>query len=191
MYSSDIRKAIIFLQNIPNLRHLDINIWFELIDGHQWEQIIENYLPKLKTFAMKMRNQLFFDENIQERADKLINSFRISFWIDKHKWFVRCLTKHKIIYLHTLSSASYYFEVMPPDSWKSTYPHDNPPQEFYDVMISIYDDTFFDQPTSSYVRLPNIEILHIKLPLNDQFWSICPNLNQLRSLTISCHADIY
>ncbi len=44
IYSSDIWKAIIFLQNIPNLRHLDINIRFALMDGHQWEQIIENYL---------------------------------------------------------------------------------------------------------------------------------------------------
>jgi hypothetical protein len=188
--SSNIWKVIIFLQNIPNLRHLDIKIWFELIDGHQWEQIIENYLPQLKTFALTMRNKLSFDENIQKQADRLINSFRSSFWIDKHQWFVRCLTQNRTIYLHTLSKSSYY-EAMPLDSLRSTYPHDNQPHEFYDVKISIYNDTFFDHPTSSYVRLPNIEILHIKLPLNDQFWSICPNLNQLGSLTISCHADIY
>jgi hypothetical protein len=111
IYSSDIWNVIIFFKNIPNLRHLYINIWSELIDGHQWEEIIDNYLPKLKTFALKMRNKLSFDENIQERADRLINSFRSSFWIDKHQWFVRCLTQNRTIYLHTLSSASNYYEV--------------------------------------------------------------------------------
>jgi hypothetical protein len=183
--------VITFLQNIPNLRHLDIDLWCELINGHQWEQIIENYLPKLKTFALKMRNKLSDNENIHEKVDRLINSFRSSFWMVKHKWFVRCLTQQRIIHIHTLSSASNYYEVMPPDSWRSTCPYDNQPQEFHDVRSSFYDDKLFDQPISSCIRLPNIETLHINFPLNDQFWSIFPNFNQLNSLTISYHADTY
>ncbi|CAF1684293.1 unnamed protein product [Rotaria sp. Silwood1] len=54
-YSDDVSKLILFLQNIPNLRHLNIDIFTKLIDGHQWEQIIRNYLPKLKTFKLKLK----------------------------------------------------------------------------------------------------------------------------------------
>jgi len=189
-YSSDISKAIVLLQNIPNLRHLYICIWCELIDGHQWEEIIRNYLPKLKTFALQMSSRLSSDQNIQECANRLIDSFQSLFWIKEHQWFVRCLTQLRTIYLHTLLTASNYREVMSPDSWRSTYPHDNQ-QEFYDDRIRIFEDTFFDQPISSHIRFPNIQYLHIKLPINNQFWSIFPNLNQLRSLTILSHADTY
>jgi hypothetical protein len=80
---------------------------------------------------------------------------------------------------------------MPPDSWRSTHPHDNQPQEFNDHRSSIYHDTFLDQPISSHIRFLNINTLHIKLPLNDQFWSSFRNLNKLNSLTITSHADTY
>jgi hypothetical protein len=67
---------MIFLQNIPNLCYLDINIFSALIDGHQWEQIIRNYLPKLKTFRLKMKKKLFGEQNLEEGIDELMNSFR-------------------------------------------------------------------------------------------------------------------
>jgi hypothetical protein len=74
-YSSDISKMILLLQNILNLRHLNISLWYQLIDGHQWEQIIDNYLPNLKTFALKMRHELFVNENIEEQANRFISKF--------------------------------------------------------------------------------------------------------------------
>jgi hypothetical protein len=85
---------------------------------------------------------------------------------------------------------SNFDEIIFPDSWQSTYPHDNQ-QEFYDHRISIDECTFFDKPISSHIRLPNIKNLHIKLPINNQFWSICPNLKKLRSLTISSDVNTY
>jgi len=186
----DISTVIVFLQNIPNLRHLNIDIHFALIEGHQWEQIIRNYLPKLKTFQLKMKKIFFSDQNIQEQADELINSFRNSFWIDEHQWFVRCFTWDRAIHLCTLSKQYDPYESVHPDSWRSTYPHDNQ-QEFYNHMTSIDDKTFFDQSISSNISLPNIKYLRIKLPINDQFWSIVPNLNQLRILVISYHFNTF
>jgi hypothetical protein len=73
------------------------------------------------------------------------------------------------------------------DSWQSTDPHDNQ-QAIYKNMTSIYSG-FFDQPISSDIRLPSIKHLSIKLPINDQFWSIVPNLNQLQSLNVLCHTN--
>jgi hypothetical protein len=91
--SSDISTLLVFLQNIPNLCHLDMNIYTELIDGHQWKQIIRNYLPKLKTFQLKLKTRIFDEPNLEKRIDELMNSFRSSFWINEHRWFVRCF-KH-------------------------------------------------------------------------------------------------
>jgi len=50
-------------------------------------------------------------------------------------------------------------------------------------------DRFFDRPIPSNISLPNIQDLNIKLPLNDQFWSVFPTLNGLHSLTISPYTD--
>jgi hypothetical protein len=183
-----IAKMIIFFENMPNLRQLYICIWSQLVNGHQWEQIIRNYLPKLKTFQLEMNGDASHDQNIEEEANKLLNSFRSSFWIDEHRWFVRCFTSKITIYLYTLSNVFNYNHSILLNYWQSTYPHDNQ-QEFYNKINHIYDPIFFDQPIVSNISLPNIKYLRMKLPINDQFWSIVPNLNQLEILSISSHVD--
>ncbi|CAF1012773.1 unnamed protein product [Rotaria sordida] len=182
-------KIHLFFQGMPNLCHLGIDIQSELIDGYQWEQIIRNYLPTLKIFRLKMKKRLFQQENIHERVDQLINSFRSLFWIDEHQWFVRCFTQNRFIYLNTLSDSFDCYESIC-TSWRSTYPLDNQ-KEFYDNMTSIYNETFFSRPIPYYIRLTNIKSLYIKLPINNQFWSIVPSLNRLRSLTVSSHTDAF
>jgi len=112
--TSDASKMILFLKNIPNLRRLNVDLSFALINGYQWEQVIRNYLPKLKIFQLEMINTLSLDENMEERVDQLIDSFRSSFWIDEHRWFVRCLTLQTTIHLHTLpKSFDYHGEHLP------------------------------------------------------------------------------
>ena len=56
--------------------------------------------------------------------------------------------------------------------------HDNQ-QKFYNHITSIYDQTAFDKRI-----LSDIDYLSIKLPINDRFWFIVPNLNQLKSLSL-------
>jgi hypothetical protein len=58
-------------------------------------------------------------------------------------------------------------------------------------MSSIYHEAFFDQPLSAYLRLENITHLCLKLPITDKLWSIVPSLDQLRSLAVSCHDDVF
>jgi hypothetical protein len=60
LFSEDATSQIIdIFRNMPNLRHLDITIWNELIDDRKWEQIIRNYLPKLKIFLLEMKKSFF------------------------------------------------------------------------------------------------------------------------------------
>jgi hypothetical protein len=187
---SDTSKMISFFQNIPNLRRLNLTLCSTLINGRQFEQIIRNYLPKLKVFELQMKDTLSRNENIEERMDELIDSFQSSFWVDEHRWFVRCVTNDNSIFLHTLSNSFHYSECKLPDFWRSTYPNDNQ-QSFYNEITSIYDDTFFDQTIPSGICIPNIDYLCIKLPINDQFYSIVSSLKRLYSLNVSFHTDAF
>ena len=99
-YMSDTSRIILFLQNTSNLRRLHITLASKLINGREWEQIICNYLQKLKVFQVRMKDK---SDNIQEQANELVNSFRNSFWIDEHKWFIRCITIGNTIHLDSLS----------------------------------------------------------------------------------------
>ncbi|CAF0784012.1 unnamed protein product [Adineta steineri] len=181
-----------FFQSFLNLRCLDINIWSILFDGHRWEYMIHNYLPNLQIFKLKMTGTLAEDRNIEEQVDELINSFRSSFWIDEHRWFVRCFTEDGRIYLYTLSNTFNYHEYTMSDSnlFKSTDPHDDE-QKLCNSINNIYKETYFDQIKSSHLRLPNIKYLRIKLPISDQFWAIIPSLNQLRFLQIYSYSDTF
>ncbi|CAF1515049.1 unnamed protein product [Rotaria sordida] len=186
-HMSDTSKIISFLQNTPNLHRLNITLWSKFINGHQWEHVICNYLPKLKVFQLRM-NDTFYNVNIEEQANELVNSFRSSFWIDEHNWFIRCITSDNTIRLYTLSKLFNYYELKHPDLLQSTYLHDNQ-QEFYNNITSIMFDYFFNSSIPSNISLPNIQELDIKFPINNQFWSIVPNLKRLHSLKILSYTD--
>ncbi len=187
---SDSSKIISFLQNIPNLRRLKIFSSCYIINGYQWEQLIRKYLLKLKVFELNMTEERTNNQNVEERADELINSFRSSFWINEHQWFVRYFIYGKSVYIKNLSDSFYRCSIKPPDSWKSTCPNDNH-LEFYKNMITLSNERFFEQPLPSDICLPNIGYLCLKLPVPDRFWSIVPSLNTLYSLQVSSHNDTY
>ena len=87
------------------------NICFKLIDGHKWKQIIDGYLPKLQTFPLRTNDSNVFSEhNTQVKVNDLIDPFQSLFWIDEHRWFVRCFTEDKTIHLDTLSNSSSYYD---------------------------------------------------------------------------------
>ena len=176
--------------NMPNLHHLDVHIWSGLLTGGQWEYIIQNYLPQLKTFCLRMEKTLFFERNIEQKADELFISFQTSFWIDQYKWYVRCLTANKTIHLYTRSNKYTYYGSSFLDSWRSTCPDDNQ-QELYNNITRIYNEKCFDKSIPSNIRLSNIKYLCIKFPINNQFWSIVSNLNRLETLSISNYSDTF
>jgi hypothetical protein len=179
-------------QNTPNLYCLNIDLNSVIINGIQWEQIIRNYLRKLQVFRLVMKKQLSNDENINEVVDELIKSFQGSFWIDEHQWYIRCYTQcstiYKCIHLSTLSKARCWSLCQTPQLLKSTDPRYDD-EEFYNKIAYIDGTTFFDEPIPSHIRLMNIKDLTIKLPINDQFWFIIPNLSRLTNLRVSSYAD--
>ena len=78
------------IQSMPNLCYLTLDIHDSSISGYDWKKLIVNYLPKLKIFRLKMTFNFSNNDNIYERTDELIDSFRTSFWIEQHQWYVRC-----------------------------------------------------------------------------------------------------
>jgi hypothetical protein len=187
-YDGTTSEMISLLQNTPNLCHLNVELSFDLINGHQWEEIIRNYLPNLRVFRLKMERIVGNDQNVQEKVDDLIDTFRSPFWIDEHKWFVRCFPSQELIHLHTLSAQFDYDDEMCSNLWRSTYPYDNQ-ENFHRNIINIYDDDFFEQSFPSGICLPNIVNIFIGFPINKQFWTIVPNLNRLDFLSISSYED--
>ncbi|CAF1427871.1 unnamed protein product [Adineta steineri] len=114
-------KIIPFLQNTPNLHHLNIRIAGpNFIDGYQWEDLIRNYLLKLKTFHFSMINLHCIRLMTEEQIHELMHSFRSSFWIDEHQWFVRCIGDGYYIRFETVSNAFRYAAGTLPSVFKST-----------------------------------------------------------------------
>jgi hypothetical protein len=183
-FTSTFPKMVSFLKNTPNLRRLDVHFRTGLVDGHRWEQVIRNYLPHLKILRFRM-SCVYNEQNLQKQVVHLVDSYRGSFWIDEHQWFVRCLTWDKTISLYTLSHRFCHFgdNYNYPDSWRSTYPQDSQ-QNFCDNITDISSRTFFQQPIPSSLRMRNIEHLNLNLPITHEFRSIVSSLNRLHSLTI-------
>ena len=181
----------VFFQNFPSLRRLDIDTEFILLDGYEWKEIIRNWLPNLRVFKLRMI-AVFSEESIQQEVDELFDSFQTSFWTVEHQWFVRCFTEGTTIHLHTASSRFDYndYAHFDPDSFKSTYPHEDV-LRYYSKITHIYNQTCFDKMIPFHTRLPNIEHLHIQVPINDRFWSIAPTLNRLKSLTVSSYVGSF
>ncbi len=110
-------------------------------------------------------------------------------WIVEHRWFIRCYVEGDKIYLSTLSKiVNNVYNI--PKIIKSTCPYNNE-QEFCKNKFIIADQALFDKLISSHVRLRNITSFIIKLPINNQFWSIPLNLNRLHFVTISSHVDTF
>jgi len=181
------------LQKMPNLCHLTVDVKRDsFADGYKWEQIIINYLPKLKVFRFKMHFKCL--DNIEACVNELLNSFRSPFWIDKHQWFVRCHWDpegdSKFIFLYTIPYGFHYFpfnnNVI---NYKSTCPNDNE-YNSYDRVHQLYFSAHESRDLSKFhVRFPNIRHLNIQLPLNDHFWSIVPMLDKVNTLNVTLRGN--
>ena len=72
-----------FLNQLSNLRHLELQIignLLDLCDGHQWATIAEHY----RTFDFN-----FTTENTKIACpDLLLDTFRSSFWLELKSWFI-------------------------------------------------------------------------------------------------------
>ncbi|CAF4745984.1 unnamed protein product, partial [Rotaria sp. Silwood2] len=76
---------ITLLRNLPNLCYLPAETDNIHIDGHLWQQIIINHLPKLKIFRLYMILHFTDDNNQEQQVDTLLKSFRTRFWLDERQ----------------------------------------------------------------------------------------------------------
>ncbi|CAF2847057.1 unnamed protein product [Rotaria sp. Silwood2] len=181
------------LQNTPNLTCLIIETSGTYIDGHHWEDVIVNNLRMLKVFRLFMLFQFYNDENKDEKANEVLNSFRSSFWLDERKWFVRChwdsseITNN--VSLYTLPYPSIKFDVSIGKFSKSTCPEDCN-RYFYERVYNLHYNLLIDQPsTLSNISFLNIRQLSLTLPFDDQFSSIVPNFDNLITLAVTLTDD--
>ncbi|CAF3605222.1 unnamed protein product [Adineta steineri] len=182
------------LQHLFNLCHLKIETWDISISGSQWEQIITTYLPKLKTFQLKMRNEVRANEPIENQINELLDSFRTRFWLVEHKWFVRCYGQSQnginYIFLYTLPYAfKHFYAHSPYISLRSTAPNDNDYWSYDRVNYLSYEPHLFADPAMSQIRFSNIHKLSISLPFDDRFLTIISKLDHLLSMYVKVEDD--
>ncbi|CAF4155224.1 unnamed protein product [Adineta steineri] len=186
----DLSKMVLFLENLSNLRHLNITFSKNMINGYQWEQIIHNYLFKLKIFELRMRDEIPTNQNIEDYMNQLLDSFQSSFWINEHQWFIHCYIVDRTIRLFTSSKfPSYYPDQKLPRIWKSTNPNDN--QQTLYRSITTINAKYFEQPIPSDICLSQIKDITMNFPLHDQIWSAISNFNSLSTINVLSYNDAY
>jgi hypothetical protein len=175
-----------------NLRRLTVETLDIFFDGHQWKEIITNYLPKLKLFRLKM--EFYFRDRIHTKqyVDQLLNSFQTSFWLEERQWFVRChyhpQSSSNYICLYTLPYSFVSFPRIEVNGCQSTCFDDDNQNWLYDqVHILSYRAPLTDDSVLRQARFVNIRHLSLSLGVNDQFWSIVPTFVHLTTLDVSLH----
>jgi hypothetical protein len=185
-FSIEYNILVNFFQNMPNLNQLKFDLPDIYIDGKLWEQIIERYLPKLKTFQFRMNDEFDSDNDKEQQIDEILNLFRSQFWVNKHQLFVQCdWNPHSSnIFLYSLPYAfdNFYFQF--PILSKSTCPDDNQQWSYNYVRRLTYKANLSEWLTLSHRQFIKIRELCVYLPFNDYFWSIVPKFERLTLLDI-------
>jgi hypothetical protein len=189
------------LQLLPNVNHLKIHISYLNLDGHDWEQMIINYLSQLKVLQLMMDFQLCLsvdEQNSEEKIDQYLATYRTPFWMQHHQWFIRCRwslceEKDLSICLYSLPYAFDYFPIASNEldsNTKSTCP---PEMHFsYDsVRTVVYNPIFLNDNTFLHIQLIDIEILTIPLPIDYRFLSIITRFQNLYSLYVTISTRNY
>jgi hypothetical protein len=182
------RIMINILYRMSNLSSLNIQKFFLSFDGYQWQTIIRNSLPKLKIFCLNMSYDIDKTKNKENEIDQLLDTYRSSFWIEEHQWYMGCLwnsfNDNRQICLYSLP---FYFQnSINNDSQsdyqtKSTYLSNI--KYSYDHIRSLhYESALFKNTEFSNVIFNRIESLVLTLPFDNLFFSIIPNFDHLLSL---------
>ncbi|CAF1445684.1 unnamed protein product [Rotaria sp. Silwood1] len=122
----------------------------------------------------------------QELAEQLLNTFRSPFWVDEHRWFVRCdsCPTRGWIFIYTLPYAFDDFSVYGRLLSKSTCPQEKNLQTYDCVRELTYDVEPSTCSQLSDIQFNKPEKMRIRLPVDDYFWSIVPTFDHLTSLQV-------
>jgi hypothetical protein len=134
---------------------------------------------------------------INQQANELIETFRSSFWIEEHQWFVRCDWDPTNIFrngiLYTLPYAfddCFYFDAM---SSISTCPMKTDYWSYDRVRILSHGNPENDLGKELILfsaRFTKIRHLKISFPFHENFSACISSLNQLRSIDVTLlHTD--
>ncbi|CAF3677600.1 unnamed protein product [Rotaria sordida] len=196
-FDSSIDSMISLFKKLPNLRHLTLETMKINCNGCHWKQILVNYLGNLKVFRLKMNLNFSPHRNIEKQVNELIDSFRSSFWIEEHQWFVRCdwnpfnITNHAILYtLPYRFDKCFNFDSI---FTKSTSPNDKHYWSYDRVQTLSYENSENDLSKDSILfsaRFPNLHHLKMSFPFQLDFNSCISSLNRLISLNATLrHTD--
>lgn len=176
------------LKRVPNLCQLRVCI-DHYINGQGWEQVISNYVPKLKILQFNMGYRLDSNTNYEEQIDEILNSFRSPFWLNTHRWFVQCECSLNNINnsIYTLPFTAKQFSIYNHIFLKSTYPQGNYQSSYECVRILDYTSHLSQESNSSQIQFSSIEEISIELPMMNHIWSSLLKFNQLTSMKVSSY----
>jgi hypothetical protein len=179
------------LSHMINLSKLNVNIWDIHLDGYRWEKIIRRYLPKLKIFQFSMSIPSRNNIDCEQKVDEILNSFRTDFWLNEHRWFVRCHWNpdeddFSGYYLYTLPYTSNILSHRMGKCFKSTCPNEDDYSSYDCVQILNYS---FASRFDSRLFFPKLHELSLTFPSEENFWSIIPTLDQLTTLHLNIEND--
>jgi hypothetical protein len=172
---------------VPQLTQLKVDAYYINCDGYQWEEIIDKHLPKLEVFRLRMHIQFRGKKNNEHNVDALVDSFRTRFWLEKHRWLIRCHYRSENLYtsilLYSLPNTFGDVELnMLTIPYKSTCPQDTD-HRLYDRVNNLCYGSWLHE-RHPFLQFFNIRNLSIHLPFNKNFGEIIPTLHQLNSLTV-------
>jgi len=178
------------LSNMPNLSHLTIETSKVHLDGHQWEKMIVQHVPKIKIFQLNMNFIFHISTDKLEQVDKLLDSFRTPFWIKEHHWFVQCDWNpyYNEGCLYTLPYAFEEYAYNDNMCFKSTYPYDFDCLLYKRVNTLKYKILSFNSTTDFSLlssKLPNVRHLDLSSLFNKISWLRVSTFRHLTSLNIS------
>jgi hypothetical protein len=184
-FEGSVPVLINLFQMMPNLYSLTLKTTDIYLNGKKWAEILINHFSQLKIFRFRMYFQFPHHKNVDEQLDKLINTYRHPFWIEKHQWFVQCdcipfgTYHHGILYTLPYSFDSFVcYETI---KSKSTCPNESIYWSFNRVNSFQYMKYKTDSVLSP-IKFPDIRHLKIGIPFDNQFWSCVPSLHRLTSL---------
>ncbi|CAF1327565.1 unnamed protein product [Rotaria sp. Silwood1] len=188
-FESSVPVMINLFQMMPNLYSLTLKTMDIYLNGNKWKKILMKYLSKLKIFQLRMYFQFLSHKTIDEELNKLIDTYKNSFWIDKHQWFIQCdcipfgTYYHGILYTlpYAFDTFVYY------DISKSKYTCPN--EKIYWLYKRVkclqymtYKMNTIDNLNILPIQFPNIQHLKIGIPFDDNFWLVISSLHRLTTL---------
>lgn len=193
-FEGSIHPVINLIENLPNLSYLTLKTYDIFLNGYEWKEIIENNLPKIKTFHLRMNVQFNNSNNKDEEIDNLLETFQTYFWIEQHQWFVQCdweldnSSNRAILYTLPYDFGDFfYFDTL---KSKSTCPNRNFSYNRVNILRQSFSDNLpLENPNRLTPKFYKIYDLTINIPFDNHFLSCIPSLDQLKTLDVTVQED--